>query len=237
MRDPERAAGCASSPRAQRTFPPSSTTSRAWLAALLDLHRAGGGERWLALALAVAEEIRARFFDADENDLFFTPVDGEALVHRPRSDHDGATPHSAGLAVVGLLRAATISGRAELRSIAERVLRTHAFALERAPQALPTLARAGAWAERGLAVAVVVGDGADPRATALARAARRALGPEDAVLVAAPGAESAGVDPSWLAGEALVAGAPAAYVCRGTACSLPVTDPAALAALLAPPAA
>jgi uncharacterized protein YyaL (SSP411 family) len=93
-----------------------------WLAALLDLHRAGCGERWLGLALDVAEEIRARFFDPAENDLFFTPADGESLVHRPRSDHDGATPHSAGLAVVGLLRASTLSGRRELRATAERVL-------------------------------------------------------------------------------------------------------------------
>jgi len=201
-----------------------------WLAALLDLHRAGCGERWLALALDVAEEIRGRFFDADESDLFFTPADGEPLVHRPRSDHDGATPHSAGLAVVGLLRAATLSGRAPLRDVALRVLRTHAFALERAPFALPTLARAGAWAERELSVAVVVGDTADPRCAALAQAARRALGPEEPVLVVAPGETSALLDASWLAGKALLAGAPAAYVCRGTTCSLPIGDASALAA-------
>ena len=205
-----------------------------WLAALLDLQRAGCGERWLALALEVAEEIRARFFDPDENDLFFTPVDGEALVHRPRSDHDGATPHSAGLAVVGLLRVATLSGRSELRGSAERVLRTHAFSLERAPYALPTLARAGAWAERGLGVAVVIGAAADPRTEALALAARRALGPEEHVLVAAPAEASALLDPSWLLGKALALGAPAAYLCRGVECSLPVSEPAALAALAAP---
>jgi len=205
-----------------------------WLAALLDLHRAGCGERWLALALEVAEEIRTRFFDADENDLFFTPADGEVLVHRPRSDHDGATPHSAGLAVIGLLRAAALSGRHELRTTAERVLRTHAFALERAPFSLPTLARAGAWAERESSVAVVIGGEADPRTAALAQAARRALGPEDAVLVAAPGAAGALLDASWLTGKVLVGGAPAAYVCRGVTCSLPVTEPAALLALVSP---
>jgi hypothetical protein len=205
-----------------------------WLGALLDLHRAGCGERWLALALEVAEEIRARFFDPEENDLFFTPVDGERLVHRPRSDHDGATPHSAGLAVVGLLRAATLSGRDELRSVAERVLRTHAFSLERAAYALPTLARAGAWSERGMSVAVVIGAASDPRTNALAVAARRALGPEDAVIVAAPGDVSGGLDSTWLAGKSLSGGAPTAYVCRGVECSPPVTDPAALGASAKP---
>ena len=60
-----------------------------------------------------------------------------------------------------------------------------------------------------------------------------ALGPEEIVLVAAPGEKSAWLDPSWLEGKALVAGAPAAYVCRGFECSLPVTEPERIAALAA----
>jgi uncharacterized protein YyaL (SSP411 family) len=204
----------------------------AWLAALLDLHRATGDPALPALALLVAEQIQARFFDPGENDLFLTPGDGERLPHRPRSDHDGATPHSSGLATLGLLRAAALSGREDLARTAERVLRTHAFVLERAPAAYPTLARAALAAERGLACAVVAGDPGDPRTHALALAARRRLAPEDAVLVAAPGAAPpAGVDPAWLAGRGPVAGAPAAYLCRGTVCSLPVTTPEALAQL------
>jgi len=204
----------------------------AWLAALLDLHRATGDPALPALALSVAEQIQTRFFDPDENDLFLTPADGERLAHRPRSDHDGATPHSSGLATLGLLRAAALAGRDDLQRTAERVLRTHAFVLERAPAAYPTLARAALVAERGLACAVVVGEPDDPRTRALALRARRSLAPDDAVLVAAPGAAApAGVDPSWLAGRGPVAGAPAAYVCRGVECSLPLTTPEAFASL------
>ena len=139
-----------------------------WIEATLDLHRAGAGERWLGAALAAAEDLSARFFDPAEGDLFLTPADGEPLVHRPRSDHDGATPHSTGLAVIGLLRVADLAGRADLRRIAERVIETHAFALERAPQAFPTLARAALAAERGFSVAVVVGSPSDPATRSLA---------------------------------------------------------------------
>jgi hypothetical protein len=199
------------------------------LAAALDLHRAGAGDRWLEAALAFADEIVAHFFDASENDLFLTPADGEALVHRPRSDHDGATPHSTGFAVLGLLRAASLSGRADLQRVAERVIRSHAFPLERAALAYPTLLRAAVAAARGLSVAVVVGDPRDPATRALARAARLALGPDDAVVAVAPGGKPAGLDPSWLEGRAAAGGRPTVWVCRGTECSLPVTDPAALA--------
>jgi uncharacterized protein YyaL (SSP411 family) len=196
----------------------------ALLAALLDLHRAGAGERFLPEALRIADEIAAWFFDSDEGDLFLAPSDGERLAHRPRSDHDGATPHSAGLAVLGLLRAAELSGRADLRRIAERVIRGHAFALERAALAYPTLLRAAVCADRGLGVAVVVGTPGEPATEALARGARLALPPEDAVVVAAPGSAPPGLDPTWLEGRTLSAGRPAAYLCRGTTCSLPITE-------------
>ncbi len=198
------------------------------LEAYLDLFRAGAGERFLDRALGLADAIAARFFEPEENDLFLTPSDGEPLAQRPRSDHDGATPHSTGLAALGLLRAASLSGRSGPRDVALRVLRTHALALERAPEAFPSLARAALIAERGPSLALIVGEPGDGRAQALAARARHVLGPEDGVVLAAPSAAPAHLDPIWLAGRGPVAGRPAAYVCRGTTCSLPVTDPSAL---------
>ena len=131
------------------------------LEACLDLQRAGADERFFSAALRCADDIATRFFDADASDLFLTPSDGEPLVVRPRSDHDGATPHSAGLGAMGLLRAGAIAGRNDLREIADRVLRTHATRLEHSPEALPTFARAALAAERGISVAVIVGDPKD----------------------------------------------------------------------------
>ncbi|HEX2486470.1 MAG TPA: thioredoxin domain-containing protein, partial [Myxococcota bacterium] len=200
------------------------------LAAALDLHRAGAGDRWLAAGLSLADEIVAHFYDPAEADLFLTPDDGERLVHRPRSDHDGATPHSTGYAVLGLLRAASLSGRTDLQRVAERVLRTHAFVLERAGLAYPTLLRAAAGAARGFSVAVVMGDPASRDTRELARAARLALGPDDGVVVTAPGAAPAGLDRSWLEGRDPAGGRATAWICRGTTCSLPLTDPGELRA-------
>jgi uncharacterized protein YyaL (SSP411 family) len=204
----------------------------ALLEAFLDLHRAGAGERWLAAALGLAEAIAARFYDAGEGDLFLTPADGEPLVQRPRSDHDGATPGSTGWALLGILRVAALAGRADLGRIAERVLRSHAFVLDRAPESEPTLARAALLAERGLSVAVIAGDPEADATRALAARARRVLGPEDGLVVVAPGAAPPpGLDPTWLAGREPSGGRPTAWICRGVACSLPVTEPEALAPL------
>ena len=191
----------------------------------LDLYRAGAGERFLARALALADAIASRFFDPAEGDLFLTPSDGEPLAQRPRSDHDGATPHSTGLAVLVLLRAAAIAGRTDLQDVALRVLRTHGAALERLPEAFPTLSRAALFEARGGSLALVAGDPSDPATAALAQRARRVLGPDDAVVVAAPGSMPAHVDASWITGRGPLDGRPAAYLCRGTTCSLPIVNP------------
>jgi hypothetical protein len=204
----------------------------AMLAAGLDLQRAGADDRFLTMALSLADDIATRFFDEDEGDLFLTPSDGEALAHRPRSDHDGATPHSTGLAVHGLLRAANLAGRDDLRKVADRVISSYAFALERTPHAHPSLCRALLARERGLSVAVIVGPPDDALTRALADRARRVLAPDDAVIVAAPGATPPpGVDPSWLANRDAVNDRATAYVCRGRSCSLPTSDPDALVPL------
>ena len=204
----------------------------ALLSGLLDLHRAGAGARFLERALHLADVICERFFDEDEGDLFLTPSDGEQLVHRPRSEQDGATPNSTGLACLGLLRASSISGRERLRRVVERVVRTHAFVLERAAPAYPTPLRAAVWLERGLSAAVVVGDPDESATRALASRARQVLAPEEIVIVAAPGAPSPeGIDPSWLQGREPADGRATAWVCRGVTCSLPVHDPASLSPL------
>jgi len=207
------------------------------LEACLDLHRAGAGDRFLDAARRFAEDIATRFYDEGEGDLFLTPADGERLVHRPRSDHDGATPHSTGLAVLGLLRMSVLSGRADLARVVARVIRASAFVLERAPAGYPTLVRAAYLAERGLSVAVVIGDPGAPETRALLERARRVLLPEDAVLCIAPGASTpTGIDPAWLEGRTAIAGRSTAYVCRGVTCGLPVTDPDALQPLERKPA-
>jgi uncharacterized protein YyaL (SSP411 family) len=200
----------------------------ALLEANLDLYRAGAGERFLARALELAQAIAARFFDAGEGDLFLTPSDGEPLAQRPRSDHDGATPHSTGPRGARPLRAAALAGRADLRDVALRVLRTHGARSSACPR---RSRRSRARAVRGARRLARAGRGRSGRSRH--RRARRAraprLGPDDAVVIAAPGRAPAHVDASWITGRGPVNGQPAAYLCRGTTCSLPITNPEDLA--------
>ncbi|MEZ4278859.1 MAG: thioredoxin domain-containing protein [Myxococcota bacterium] len=211
----------------------------AMLAACLDLQRAGAGDRFLASASWLAAEIVHRFADRETGALYLTPADGEPggrpLIHRPRPDHDGATPDAAGLALLGLARFAALADAAEIDAFVTRALAESALLLERAPHAFPTLLRAVALRSRGLAVAVVIGEPGNAETTALAERARRVLRPEDAVIVSAPGADPpTGVSAEWLVGREAREGRATAYLCRGTICSLPVQSTSELVAELIP---
>src|SRR5262249_13898241 len=161
------------------------------LCALLDLFRAGGGDRYLESALVVAEELRARFFDPRTHELFFTPGGDPTLVLRLSSDSDGATPAASGLAVLGLVRLNSRTGRADCAEIGDAVREREGPVASRAPLYLPTLVRAAALREAELGVAVVLGAPDDARTQALAARARALLGPEDAIVVVTPGAPAA----------------------------------------------
>ena len=205
------------------------------LIACLDLQRAGAGNHYLAAAERLAEEILERFADRETGVLYLSPEDEKSLIHRPRSDHDGATPDASGLSMLGLTRLAALSHASELDDFVDRALVEQSLDLERAPHAFPTLLRAVALRARGLSVAVIVGDPAADQTRALADRARRVLRPEDAVLVSEPGAPvPPAVAADWLTGREAIDGRPTAYVCRGTSCSLPVHTPAELVAELVP---
>jgi uncharacterized protein YyaL (SSP411 family) len=131
-----------------------------------------------------------------------------------------------GLASLGLVRLAQLSGLARIGEWAERIVASHAPELERTPHAQPTLLRAVGLMARGVSVAVIIGEPTLAETAALALRARRILCPEDAVVVAAPGTEApAGVSPEWLRDRTARNGLPTAYVCRGTTCTLPVHRP------------
>jgi len=78
---------------------------------------------------------------------------------------------------------------------------------------------------------VLVGDREAEDFAALRRAVYGASLPNRVVLALAPGESLPTGHPAY--GKGLVGGHAAAYVCDGPVCSLPLTDPAALAAELA----
>ena len=189
--------------------------------AALSLFEATGTPSYLARAEAWAEHALERFGDGDGG--FFMSADGgDRLIVRPRPPHDGATPSGASLMVEVFARLHHVGLEPRWRDAAERAARRHAGS-ESARAQSPLLLAAIDLLERGGAV-VVEGRRDDPLAIALAREALAAEDPAVITLRLDPALWPAGAP----GGRPRLPAQPAAMLCHGQVCSLPIADVAGL---------
>ena len=87
------------------------------------LAEATGEARWIAEARAAADALLDLFWDDEHGGVFTTGHDAEALIARPKDLMDNATPGANGLAAVGLLRLAALTGDDRYRERGEDVVR------------------------------------------------------------------------------------------------------------------
>ena len=195
---------------------------------LLALYRATADETWFGAARDLADVILARFADP-AGGFFDTADDHERLVTRPKDPQDNAVPSGGSMACEVLLRLAALTGEGRYRTAAERALATVTPYLGRYPTGFANWLNAAHLAVEGIDELAIIGDPSDPATVALAAEADRGYRPAVVVAIAADPVAST---VPLLAGRDLLDGRPTAYLCRDFACRLPVTEPAALRALL-----
>jgi uncharacterized protein YyaL (SSP411 family) len=196
---------------------------------LLALYEATFDERWFVAARELADAILEHFVDP-AGGFFDTADDHEDLVTRPKDPQDNATPSGGSMATLVLLRLAALTGDGRYREAADRALATVTSFLGRYPTGFANWLSAAELAVVGIVELAIVGDPAAADTRALLTAATTG-GRADLIVAVSP-------DPSTsivplLADRITIGGRPTAYVCRGFACRLPVTDPDALSAQLA----
>jgi hypothetical protein len=182
------------------------------------------------VAGALVDAVLSAFGDGSGG-FYDTADDGERLIFRPADPADGATPSGAFAAADALLSYGALTGSARHRDAAVAALRVLAPIAVRYPRAAGTGLGVAEALLTGPAEIAVVGPDDDPRTSDLLRTAVH-MAPPGAVFALGPGTEGNGSGGAeavpLLAGRGLVAGGPAAYVCRGFTCQTPVTTPAAL---------
>jgi uncharacterized protein YyaL (SSP411 family) len=198
---------------------------------LLGAYSAAGDPADLRLAEAFMGRVVADFWDEESGTLFDTGPEHDAVVTRPRSLADGATPGANSVAADVLLRLAVLTGEPDHDRRARRILAAAAPALDRQPSSFGRMLSA---ADRALGEpidVVIAGDPEDPRAVALRREAARPYAP-DLLIAPVVAGDPLGERPLFSAKEAR-AGRPTAYLCRGYSCDSPTTDPDEVARQLA----
>jgi uncharacterized protein len=206
--------------------------------ALLDAYEATLDPNYFNAARRAADFAIAEYFDKEGGGFFdrasgAPPMGGLELRRKPLQDSPAPGANSSAVILLDRLHAYT--GDARHRACAEATLEAFAriapqFGIHAASYGLAALLHA-----RGPFEVVITGASGDPQAAALETAANSVYRFGKAVLrvtperIAAPGALAPALAETL---PHLRADAPQALVCVGTSCRPPVTDPAALVALL-----
>ena len=198
--------------------------------AALDLYEVTGDPRRALLARALADGMIEAFWEDGEG-FFFTPRDGEALITRSKDPYDNAVPSGASMACRALLRLGTLVDVRYTELATNELLRLAPSAVANPfgfGQALCELDRL----VRGPVDVVLVGPRSDARTRALAEVVFAKWIPNRTVAWLDPTDETSRAACALLAADKPARDVPVAYVCRDRTCSMPVSTPDALRALL-----
>ncbi len=199
---------------------------------LLALYRVtleGGALAW---AIDLGDAVVERFEDVDGGGFFSTSADlhdADALPVRPRSFVDAAVPSDNAAAAELLARLARVTGRERYLEAAERALALLGDAPARYPQAF-----ASTLVTRDLLAAapvelVLLGAPGESDTRALREVWLERAREDVAVLALADADDPLAARSALAAGRQRLAGRATAYLCRGGACRLPVTEASDLA--------
>jgi uncharacterized protein YyaL (SSP411 family) len=194
------------------------------LGGMIDLYEATLEPSYLDFAIALAEAMLAKFFDA-ENGGFWQSLAAKDLILRVKDDYDGAEPSGNSVATLALLKLGAITGRKEFVEAAEKTLRLFATRIQRVPQAVPFMISALDFSLQEPQRAVAAGDAGSSDARKLLRAIHSVYQPNKVVLGNHGAVEE-------FARTLPAKDGAVVYLCTGNACKAPTSDPAEVRALL-----
>ncbi len=176
-------------------------------------------EKWAAVA-------DQHYLDANGGGYFMSADDTPGLVAKPKPIFDNAQPSGNGTMAEVLVRLHLMTGNDAWRTRAESLFETFMAQDNNHNLHHPTLLFAWELMVRGTQI-VIAGNPEDPATRTLVDVALKT--PNRLSVVTRVGPEESLPETHAAAGKGMVDGKPAAYVCVGPTCSLPVTDPAELA--------
>ena len=210
-------------------------------AALLDAFEATGNQSYFALAQQLTTTMLEEFWDEDQGGFFFTGKSHETLIERTKSAYDQAIPSGTAVATRNLLRLYHYTGQPTYLQRAEQVLQLFRRHMEQQPFGFGSLLTTLDFYIQKPQEIVLIGTPGAADTQAMLRAIHQQYLPNKLLLQIDP-QDTATVLEAFpllrdvLAGKTQVGSKATVYVCHNFTCSLPVTEPEALTALLARPA-
>ena len=197
--------------------------------AALALQAATGDDAYLDQSRAWVETLDAHYWDESGGGYFFTADDTTDLLLRTKTASDAAVPSGNGTMVGVLARLYYLTGEAAYRARADATIAAFAGEIGRNFFPLATLLNSNELLQAALQIVVIGPHDAGETRDLLDVVHRRSL-PNRVLAVLEAGEALPAAHPA--AGKSPVNGRATAYVCRGTTCSLPITEPSQLSQAL-----
>jgi uncharacterized protein YyaL (SSP411 family) len=198
--------------------------------AALVLYEATREEKFLTQAREWLITLDRYYWDETDGGYYFAAKDTEALIARAKTAADSAVPAGNGTLLGVLARLAILTGEEDYRRRAEVIVETFSGEAARNFFPLATLLNNAEMLDKPVQI-VIVGKRDDDAFQSLLRAVYNTSLPSRIVLALSPDHRLPANHPAF--GKGLVDGKPAAYVCEGPVCSLPVTTAESLLETLA----
>jgi hypothetical protein len=191
--------------------------------AAISLYEATGQFGYLDAAADWVATADRHYWDGETGGYFLSADDTHDVITRTKSIFDHATPSGNGVMAEVLARLFHLTGDLRFRQRCHDLLTLFSGDNPNYLVSVPGLLAGYQWLEASRQV-VIIGDG--DQAAALKRAVFTSGQPFRTVMLLPPGTTAPAGHPAH--GKAMIDGQATAYVCSGTTCGLPVTDPFAL---------
>ncbi len=202
--------------------------------ALLELYEATFDTRYLLKALEYQSHLSAYFRDEKDGGFYFTPVDAEQLLTRPKEIYDGAIPSGNSVAFLNALRLSRITGDVEMDERAHEIYRAFGEQVEAAPTMFTQFLCGLDFAIGPSNEVVITGTMEHPDTKAMITTLQKSFLPNKVVMFRLDSSDHPEIDTIAPYAQSCTAanGRATAYVCRQFTCSLPTNDPAKMMELL-----
>jgi len=202
--------------------------------ALLEFYEATFQTKYLQKAIDYNKNLFRNFLDQKNGGLFFTSVEAEKLLTRPKELYDGAIPSGNSVAYSNALKISRMTGNADMEAKADAICKAFEAPAGAMPEAF-TQFLCGLDFAVGLSGQVIItGDLEKPDTLEMLRVLRKQFAPNK-VVISRP-EKSAQPDIETIApfvkSHPLLNGKATAYVCTNYTCNLPTNDPQKMLELL-----
>jgi uncharacterized protein len=193
--------------------------------AALALFEVTGDRGYLAKAETWVNTVDRHYWDEAGGGYFLSADETEDVISRPKTVADNATPSGNGIMAEVLARMFHLTGNDAYRHRADHLIRLFSGENPQYLFSIPGLLSSFEFLAGSTQIAII-GDPGDPETHKLRNAVFDAGVPVKIVSLLTPGEPLPAIHPARDKG--IVEGKPTAYVCVGSACDLPVTDPVEL---------